>query len=65
MMKDTRGDHLRFVKALQHEPLWCRNAGCPGPVDAIDHSRQQMASAPLTPPVSNVAGIVDSAGRSH
>lgn len=36
MMDDPRGDHLRFMKALQHEPLWCGNAGCPGSVDVID-----------------------------
>jgi hypothetical protein len=41
MTDDTRSDHLRFMKALQHEPLWCGNAGCPGPVEVIDQSQRR------------------------
>lgn len=39
MTDDKRGDHLRFIKALQHEPLWCGNSGCPGPVEVTDLSQ--------------------------
>jgi len=30
--------HQQFVKALQHEPVPCGTAGCPGPVEASDLS---------------------------
>jgi hypothetical protein len=39
MADDARGNYLRFVKALQHEPLWCGNTGCPGPVQVADLSQ--------------------------
>lgn len=39
MTSETRSAHARFVKALQHEPIPCGTAGCPGPVDINDLSR--------------------------
>lgn len=31
--------HQRFVQALQHEPIACGQAGCPGPVQVTDLSQ--------------------------
>jgi len=31
--------HQQFVHALQHEPLACATAGCPGPVEVHDLSQ--------------------------
>ncbi len=31
--------HQLFIKALQHEPIGCGTAGCPGPVEIVDQSQ--------------------------
>ena len=38
-MKEETFTHQEFVHALQHEPLACHTAGCPGPVQTSDLSQ--------------------------
>jgi hypothetical protein len=39
MAREAQPAQDRFVRALQREPIPCRTAGCPGPVDINDLSQ--------------------------
>ncbi len=39
MNPEERAAHQQFVRALQHEPLVCGRAPCPGPVETTDLSQ--------------------------
>ena len=36
---DQQQTHRLFVKALQHGPISCETASCPGPVETVDQSQ--------------------------
>jgi len=41
MSPPERMRHQQFVQALQHEPIACGQAGCPGPVHVMDLSQHR------------------------
>ncbi len=39
MSSEQEQAHRLFIRALQHDVIGCGNAGCPGPVEAVDQSQ--------------------------